>query len=389
MGMKTNHFRFLILASAVVTPAWGLDLLMVDSPARLARPANAFDYTGAVFAGNDMVLVSHFSDDRWPANYRARSGTNLAVANMRVTLGERRGDWSVGYFYRQDWQLKANRDTVDAHYLDQAGQLVSQARGFDLDYSLRGFAADGLRLGLSKAFAAAGGGEWTWGVAASLLHGYDVRVETARGNLLTTLGSATLVGNRQLFNTRLHAVPPSNSFNAFTPAENQDVSAGWGYALDFGLAWQLQNGARLDFAVNDLLGRIKWNRVPLIEQTINGDLAGGSLVPRMTASISGGNRYQSLNLNLKPKLRIEGGYPLGNTTLTAGAEAVDGQWFPQLAASYRVGSRWRLGLGYETRFGSVQISLRHPNYFLALSSQNLKLNESRALGLSMGLNYPF
>jgi hypothetical protein len=377
------------LAIAAVNPAWGLDVLMVDNPARPARQMNAFDLSGALFAGNDMVPVSRFSDDPWPADYRKISGTNLAVANERLSLGERRGDWSVAYFYRQDWLLKANSDTVDAHYLDQTKQLASQTRRFDLDYSLRGFSADGLRMGLSRAASTAGGGELRWGVAASLLHGYDVRLEQAKGNLVTTLGTATLVGNRELFNTRLHAVMPSASFSAFSPAQAQDVPAGWGYAIDFGLAWHLENGANLAFAVNDLFGRIKWDRVPLITQSINGDLAGGALVPKASASISGDNRYQALNLSLKPILRLEADYPYGNATILARLEGMDGNWFPQVGLSYRVASGWDLGVGYETRFGSMEISLHHANYFLALASQNLNLSQSRAVSVSAGLSYEF
>jgi hypothetical protein len=371
------------------TSAGAESLLMLDNPAQPKGEADATALSCGIFIANDMVPVSHFSDDPWPSDYHARNGTNLAVANLRMSIDGRRGEWSAGYFYRQDWLLKANRDTVDAHYFDQTDQLASQTRKYDLDYSLRGFSADGLRAGWSRAFRSATGDELRWGLAASLLHGHDVRVEQARGNLVTTLGSATLVGNRELFNTRLRAVPASDSFNAFTPVQPQDVPAGWGYAFDFGLAWHLANGANLAFAVNDLLGRIQWDSVPVIEQNVNGALAGGALVPQSSASISGSNRYQSLTLNLKPKLRFEGDYPLGDTSLMASAESLDGQWFPQLGASYAVAANWRLGLQYETRFGSAEISLRHPNFDLTLSSQKLSLSESRALGIAAGVNYSF
>lgn len=387
--MKTNISLLLALACVGANPALGQGMLMVDNPALPSGEANAAVFSGGVFAANDMVPVSRFDDDPWPADYRAREGANLALGNLRLAFGARRGDWSVGYFYRQDWLLQASRDTVDAHYLDQTSQLSSGARTFDLDYTLRGFAADGLRLAFSRANAMADGGEWRWGVAASLLHGYDVRLEEAEGDLRTTVGTATLVGNRELFNTRLRAVQPAASFNAFTPAGTQDVSAGWGYSLDLGVAWRFRNGAHLALAVNDLLGQLKWDRVPLITQNINGTFAGNTFNSGASAIISGVNRYQSLTLDLKPKLRAEADYPLGDTTLLARVEGVDGQVFPQIGVSHLVGSKWRVGLDYETRFGSAEISLRHANYYLALSSQSLKLNESRALGISAGVNYAF
>ncbi|MDP1905733.1 MAG: hypothetical protein Q8M09_16055 [Pseudomonadota bacterium] len=387
--MKTNLSFLLALACVGVNPVLGQGMLMVDNPALPSGEANAITFSGGIFAANDMVPVSHFGDAPWPADYRTREGTNLAVGNMRAAFGTRRGDWSVGYFYRQDWLLKASRDTVDAHYLDQTNQLTSGARAFDLDYSLQGFSADGLRLAFSRANATADGGEWRWGVAASLMHGYDVRLEQAQGNLLTTVGSATLVGNRELFNTRLRAVPAAASFNAFSPGPAQDVPAGWGYSLDLGLSRNFRNGANLALAVNDVLGQIKWDRVPLITQNINGTFAGNTFNSGASAIVSGVNRYQSLTLDLKPKLRIEADYPLGETTLLARVEGVDGQWFPQVGISHAIASKWRVGLDYETRFGAAEISLRHANYYLALSSQSLKLNESQALGIAAGLSYAF
>lgn len=361
---------------------------MVENPARSAGQDEEMHLSGAMFVADDMVPVRHFDDDLWPADYRTRSGANLGVGNERLSFGERRGDLTVDYFYRQDWLLKGNRDSVDAHYLDQQNLLTSANRSFDLDYSIRGFAADGLRLAFAKA-AKSRQGEWGWGVAVSLLHGYDVRLEEAKGTLVSTLGSGTMNGARSLFNSRLRAVSAPSGFNDFSPPSAQDVSNGWGYAMDLGMYWRFQNGAELALAANDLLGRIKWSDVPLIEQNINGTFVGGSFSSGTSAVVSGSNRYQSLNFHLKPKLSLEGQYPYGNLSMLARLESVDDMWFPQVGVSYQIASRWRLGLQYESRFGAVEISLRHPKYFVSLSSQNLNLDASRALGLAAGLNFTF
>ncbi len=391
--MNANHFLYLVFACTGIPSAWGQDVLMVDNPAHLDHPERSLELSASLFAADDMVPVNHFSDDPWPANYHARSGSNLAVANDRVSLGERRGNWSVAYFQRQDWYLKANQDTVHADYLNQTGQLTSQAGNYNVDYSLRGYSADGLRFGLSKAFAAAESGEGSWGVALALLHGQDVRMETANGSLVNTMAGSnstgTLTGGRELFNTRLHSVAVASSLNDFV-APSESIPGGWGYTLDLGMQWRYRNGATFSLAVNDLFGRIRWDRVPLLKQRFDAETVNGTLQNiNPNGSGQAASSYRSLTLNLKPKLRVAGDYPVGNATLMASAEEMDGELFPQLGVNYLIAENWRVGLEYETRFGSAEISLRHPDFYLALSTQKLNFGESRALGFSAGLNYAF
>lgn len=387
--MKLIAFLSVVLACSGISSAWSQGVLNINNPALIIVPENSWSFQGEAFAANDMVPLKYFDDDPWPANYRTRAGTNLGLANARIAIDTNRGDWSIGYFYRQDWLLKGNRDSIDAYVLDRNEQLTSQVRSFDLDYSIQGYVADGLRMAISRKISSANGHVFRWGAAASLLRGLDVRKEQAKGNLISTAGSASLIGDRQLFNSQLNAVSTSSSFNDFIPAAVKDVSVGVGYALDLGLNWKFKNGANIDLAVNDLFGRIKWNRVPLIEQEINGAFMGDTFSSGANAIISGSNRYQSLSLALDPKLSISGAYPLGAISLHARADSIDGLWIPQLGGEYAFATNWRVGLDYETRFGSAKISLRHPKYFVSLSTDKLKLNESHALGFAAGLSYVF
>lgn len=413
--MKTiaNQLLLPALASIVFStgPAWSQGLLMIENPAyTLASPQRQKPHakadekleipesatlTAALFAANDMVPVSRFDREPWPADYRTRSGNNLAITNKRLQLAVNRGDWSVGLFYRQDRLFRGSRDSVDARFLDHRAQLSGQVRTFDLDYSLRGFAADGVRIGFSGGAIATGAGDdLRWGVSASLLRGLSMRQETAKGNLISSVGSATLTGNRTIFNSRLQAVTNPGSFNAFAPAQAQDVGAGWGYAFDLGMRWHLQDGVDFAVAVNDLFGKITWDRAPVIEQTINGTFSGNTFAAGASAIISGSNRYQSFTYQLKPKLQLEGAYrltdhPGGNVSLLARVESVGGEWFPLIGLSYLGKSKWRIDLDYETRFGSFGINLRNPDYYLALRSQGLNLNSSRVISISAGVNLVF
>lgn len=370
----------------VAGSAWGV--LMLENPAHVPGDGLDVDLTAGAYAGNDMVSVSKFDMDIWPADYRTRSGANLGVGSARVDVGASDRGWNIGYFYRQDWLLEANRDTVDVYVLNQNDQLIGQNRSYDLNYSINGFSADGLRLGYSKMLPLSSGSRVVWGVSASLMRGLSVRQEEARGGLVSGVASGTLSGSRQLYDSRLEAVSTGSGFNDFIPPQAMDVANGLGYGMALGLTWLADNGARASLVVNDLAGRINWERVPLIEQNIN-NLSLPAATPGSDPAVSGRNVYKSLSVNLKPKYLLEGEYPFGRVTAMAKLEGTDGYWFPYVGLGYAVTPALRLGVEYETRFGAFGVNLRHRNYYFGVNTQNLKLADSRAIGASAGLWFSF
>ena len=170
---------------SLMPTAFAQDLLMVADPAQAVRPGLELKLRGDLFAANDTVPVSKFGNKLWPTDYRTRDGTNRAIGMWRWDVGGNERGWSMGYFRRQDWLLRANRDTVDAYALNQRGQLLAANRRYDLDYALRGFDADGVRLGRSWSLALDGGSGVVWGASASLLRGRGVRIDEVNVNLVS------------------------------------------------------------------------------------------------------------------------------------------------------------------------------------------------------------
>ncbi len=382
-----SHFSCLSLSLFLASPAWGQGLLAISNPAHPPGMKLDLELTAQAFVGNDMVPVHEVDRDPWPADYRSRPGANLGLGMLRLDVGGSERGWNLGWFHRQDWLLKSNRDTVDAYVLNQRGQLTGQGRRFDLDYSVRGFAADGLRLGYSGTWTLKPGSGLIWGLSASLLRGRDVHLEEAKGELLSLAGSGSLNGSRRLHNTRLKPVANATGFNDFGPPSPMSVPDGWGWGLDAGLTWYATNGAVLSLAVNDLAGRIEWDRVPLIEEQVNN--LTDPYIPGGSAAVTGRNVYAPLSLELKPKFLLEGVYPIGRASLSARLEGLDGEWFPQLGLGYALWTNWRVGMEYDTRFGSLAVNLRHRNYFLELRSQDLDWHASRALGAAAGAYLAF
>lgn len=361
---------------------------MLVNPAIPPSPGLALELSGGAYVGNDMVPVRDLEAEPWPSNYQARSGANLGVGFARVEVGGSERGWNMAYFYRRDRLLEASRDTVDAYVLNQHGEIVGQDRTYGLDYHLRGFSADGVRVGYSEAMPFGSGKGLVWGASVSLLRGQEVREEEVRGELVSLAGSATLNGRREYYDSSLRPQAGDGGFNDFIPPELMTAESGWGFGLDLGATWYGASGATLSVAVNDLAGMIHWDRVPMIGQRVNNlhdPFEPGSSDPAVT----GRNVYESLTYRLKPKVMVSGAYPFGPVVLMARLEGLDGHWFPQVGASYAMTPEMRVGIEYETRFGGVEAHLRHRNYYLSLATQSLDLADSRVFGITAGWRRSF
>lgn len=376
------------LLAGMTSPVSAEGLLMLVNPAVPPGPGLGLELTAGAYVGNDMVPARDLDAEPWPTDYHARSGANLAVGSARFDVGGSERGWNMGYFYRRDWLLEAGKDTVDAYVLNQYGQVTSQVRTYDLDYSLRGFTADGVRVGYSAAVPFGPGRGLVWGVSVSLLHGREVREEKVRGELVSLAGSGTLNGDRRYYDSGLQAQATGGGFDDFIPPEAMDVPSGWGFGLDLGVTWYGPEGATLALVVNDLAGMIRWDRVPLIEQQVN-HLSDPFEPGGSGAAVTGRNVYDSLTLRLKPKVMVRGEYPIGRFAVTAGVEGIAGNWFPRIGASYAMVPDLRAGIGYETRFGGVELYLSHRNYYLSLAAQGLDPAESRVLGMTAGWRRSF
>lgn len=383
-AIRWRLVSLLIAGLALCRPALGQDLLLVTNPAALPDDHTELAFHGAAFAGNDMVPVSKFDAKPWPLGYHTNAGANLAVANGRLDLGASRGGLHLGYFYREDWWVEGGRDTVDAFALSKRNQLVGQNRNFSINYQVEGFSADGLRLGYSGVLPVLPHDRLVWGLSVSLLRGLSVRRDSAAGELMSGTASSSLLGNRVLYNSRQVAVSSGSSFNAFIPPQVMDVPTGSGYGLDVGLTWLAANGAKVSLAANDLAGSIRWERVPLIEQNVNytGDF-------QASPSLSGRNVYAPLRMTLSPKYQLVGEYPVGRWTWLTQVESEKGYWFPQVGLGFSLLPDWRMGVDYGIRFQSFGVSLTHRNYYCRVSTEDLNLARSRALGVAAGLRFLF
>lgn len=384
-------FLALSLGIAVAANATAADLLAV-STAPVGDLPRGVSFSATAFAADDFIAAKDI-DDHWSQPASPRPGRNLAVAFGRAGMDYTGHGWSVGVFARGDAFGKTNRDSIEVF---QAAadplQLLDSDRRYGLDYEFTGFSAYGLRLALALPLAS----ETVSGsVALNLLKADRLRVERVVGEVVVEDGKANIHGVRTLLYDGLDytsPLAPNPGRSDFRPATREDGDVGYGYALDFALRWQASPELRVDLAVNDLLGKLSWKNVPLLTQRVDVDGISATQWPTRPggeASFRNASRYQDVDLDLDPRMRLAAAWTRDVVVLGASLSARSGVVLPEFSAGWRFAEEGIIALSYETRFDSIGIGVRYGPFQFALRADDADFGAAKALGATIGLNYHF
>jgi len=367
---------------ALCQPAGAEGLLAIVNPAENARATDNLDITvnGQYFAATDYTSVRHFSDD-WRGTYTPRDGKNLAVSFARADVSARQASWSVGYFYRQDILLESNRGMTDIVHANKTGTPVPVGRTYNLSLAVDGFVAHGVRLDKVLSWKAEDALDVTIGVGASLMKGQRTRMGEAQGNTLSTATGYT-------YNANLTDADSQKTFPFMPPGE----VSGAGYALDLGWRLQWQDGKRLDIAINDLLGEIRWKNLPQTTMIANSATATydaqGYIV--FNPTVSGQNSRVDITQRLDTKGSIQFHAPLAyGMSANFGTEWIKHDLLPRLGLEYATAHGIKMIADYDTRFRTFGLGTTWKGMYLNARTQSMNFYQSRGYGLSAGLALKF
>lgn len=389
--MKQLHFNVTgawLLAALVTAPTANANgLLAIDNPANNGLTRGAYADIQA-FEGNDSVAMRQY-DGGWQGDYSSRSGNNLGMLFARAETGAQWNGFRLGVLYRAEAWVDTNRDTTDLvwQYKNSSGYDVNRA--YQINYRIEGFEANGARL--SKSFQSELASNWhlSWGAGVSLLKGKRVKIETVTGEVIS-LSSTDFDANAAKSSTDSNFdTSGAGKFNP--PYGARPGVSGQGYALDLGLVLQRQDGLRLEAAVNDLAGSLTWKNLPNYAANYNTATkyydANGYVNFNATATAQ--SSYQNLTQRLDPKLWLAVAYPVAGFEAQLATSYTQGEWLPELSLAYAINPQWRIHTSYDTRFGTVQIAVRNPWFYLSLRSDKLDFSQGKAYGLSGGVQVAF
>jgi hypothetical protein len=382
--MMKSKIRWLITACALALslPACADGLLALVNPAERAMSSVNLDmaFSAQSFMATDYTSVRHFTDD-WRGSYTPREGKNLAVSFMRADVSAQYESWSVGYFYRQEILLESNKDTTDIAHANKTKTPVQAGRTYVINLALNGFETQGVRL--DKAFAWKMGNtlDVTFGIGTSLMNGQRARFGQAQGNALSTATGYTYNLN----------MTDSNSQMTYPFMPSGEVS-GTGYAFDLGLRLLWQDGKRLDIAINDLAGEIRWQNLP--ETTMNASSASSTYDSQgyivLNPAVSGQNKRVEKTQKLDTKGGIQFHSPLAyGIAANFGMEWINDNIFPRYGLSYVATSGIGVMADYDYRFKTFGLGATWKYMYLSARTQNMYLDRSRGYGVGAGLALTF
>jgi hypothetical protein len=359
-------------------PARADGLLAIVNPIERALPSEnlTFTFGGQFFEANDYTSMRHFSDD-WRGAYTPREGRNLGVSYARADVSAREASWSVGYFYRHDILLESNRDMTDIVYANKTKTPVAIGRSYDINLAMSGFEAQGVRLDKALTWQTQHACYATVGVGASLLKGQRSRMGQAHGNALSTATGYT-------YNLNMTDAD-SNKIYPFMPSG--EVSS-IGYALDLGLRLQWQDGKRLDLAINDLAGEIRWRNLPLTTMDANSSTATRDAQGYIlfNPTVSGQNSRADLTQKLDTKGSVQFHAPLSKgVSANLGTEWIKDNLFPRLGLEYTASHELGVMADYDTRFKTFGLGVTWRDAYLTARTQNLNFDKARGYGVNVGI----
>jgi len=289
--------------------------------------------------------------------------------------------WSVGYFYRAEIVLESNKDTTDIAYANQTRTPVQAGRAYDISLAMNGFEAQGARLDRAFAWKTDDALEVTLGIGASLMNGQRTRFGQVQGNALSTANGYT-------YDINLSDANSQKTYPFMPPGE----VSGTGYALDLGLRLQWQDNKRLDMAINDLAGEIRWKNLPQTTMTANSATttydSQGYIV--LNPAMSGQNKLIDITQKLDTKASIQFHSPLAyGMSVNVGTEWIKGNFFPRLGLEYVTDNTGRLSADFDQRFRTFGLSATWKYLNLAARTQSTNLDQSHAYGFSAGLSLAF
>lgn len=340
------------------------------------------------FGANDILPLKDYISG-WNGPYTARAGTNTGLAVAHWEAGAAWENWRIGLVRRGEAFATTSPDTSDLFHQYANNTGYTAGRSYGVDYTLRGFEAQGVRLSRSHALWDAAQSSSRWGWSVSLLQGTRIKMEDAKGQAVTISAQDF---NAQLTHTSDNSATDTSGNGAFNPPYGRQAAwSGQGYSVDAGWVLQRKDGLRLEASVHDLWGTMDWRNLPRIESTYNTsnkyfDSNGFVHFNPTATSVSS---YANQSVRMEPKWKFAAEQTWDDWGAGLAVYHLYGLTIPELSASYACAAQCRFSTSWESRFNTVGFSLRYRFMELGLRSSDWFSGSPRAIGLSAGLNIRF
>jgi hypothetical protein len=368
---------FLVLICSLPLRA---DVLSFFNPSTSYTPNRVY-FSSQLFIANDTISLKEFFSD-WEADYRPKSGKNIALESLRVDVG---GvfykDFYIGYLYRYDVFIKTQKDFTDLYYLAKNKKPFLKGNHYNLDLHIEGVKESGIMIAKRVMLYHDNSRQLSLGVGVSLLLGHDMQ-------------EGDIWGGADTPSQKVYEITAQSSYHYTTNYLyylDVNQATGLGFGSDISLTY---HDSEYDFdaaiLINDLFSKIYWDGLPYSYvniETKNKSYDADGYV-KYAPSISGVEQYRDYTQRLETKIALSFEKGVYETMrVGAGVSFAYGEYFPYLRLRQKLSKEQYVALSYENRFGSFGVDYHDKYFYLGVSLD--ALSTALAAGLRAGFSYSF
>lgn len=328
----------------------------------------------------DAFPVSQFDRD-W-SGYSPRQGRNTFFQRDHAIIGVARNGWRIGWEFRQDAVLHADRATLDAVHLYRNRAHPDQPASFAVQADYAAMQSAGLRVGRAFAGPTLAGRPVRIDISGAVYTGQKYRAVGASG--LVTYAPANTYG----FDVAHHDANTQATF-PFMDMDRGGIHAK-GASLSIGAAVPLAARWTVQIQADDLLSHMRWKGLPVTDESIGSNVTSyddnGYLNYRPL--LSGRNRQVDRTVSIPRRTEATLAYDDGQWELAAQLTHYAGINIPTLSVAHHFAAL-TLRANVETRFDTVGIGLDSGFFHVLVQADRLNLGKSKAQRTYLYYALPF
>ncbi len=354
--------------------------------AELFTIGESFSYSGAVPVTTYLDLM---------VGPPPKSGTHALTRNL-FEFGMKLDAFSLSFIHRNDYNLDFARESAEFAWIGKLQNRrnynlqIPSDRNYAVDIKANQYQLTGLKFG------------YDWTIKP------NVKLYTAASYLVATEGIAGYMGKDpqgdggvvRLYEEEVNGVMEprvagdihANYFYTDDVLFRRDVDAGngYGYSIDVGFDWKIDENWSVRGKIDDLKSQIRWDDMPHTIADATGDTIqfDEDGVLRAYPTFAGIETYDDFKQTLRRRDRLTVHYALPKYFFAYELDHMEVIAFHRLVAGYHFNERWRGKVALDTTAGALLFGLDTPLGQVQLMLDDLDVNNAHTLGFGWALHFP-
>lgn len=331
-----------------------------------------------VWRAFDAFPTAQFDRD-W-SGYAPRAGRNTFFQRDHAIVGVMKDGWRLGWEFRQDAVLHADRATLDAVYLYRRRTHPDHAAAFGVQADYTAMQTTGLRIGRSFDGPALAGRRVRLDIGAAVYTGQKYRAVDASGSV------AYAPTGTYGFDVAHHDA----NTQAALPFMEAGAASAKGASLSLGAALPLTARWTVQVQADDLVSRMRWKRLPVTDETIRSDVTSydSNGYVNYRPLLAGLNRQVEQDVSLPRRTTATLAYDDGTWGASAQCVHYAGIAIPTLTLA-RHFAALTLRAVAETRFDTFGIGIDSGAFHVLVQADRFNLGKSKAQRAYLYYALPF